>query len=170
MKKVLLLLITTLGLAACGADLDINHYATSGTGAVNTVSSGTIISARPVTIADDDKEEALPLIRRFYNLGFNIEATEGTAKFLKSHGIKTRVMQKISEGSTDILDSIRQGYVTYVINPRDVSSENRISDGSAIRQCAIENNVTVLTALDTVRALLDVLEEITLSVSTIDAN
>ncbi len=56
MKKVLLLLITTLGLAACGADLDINHYATSGTGAVNTVSSGTIISARPVTIADDDTE------------------------------------------------------------------------------------------------------------------
>ena len=126
---------------------------------------GTVLA----TIADDDKEEALPLIRRFYNLGFNIEATEGTAKFLKNNGIKTRVMKKISDGSTDILDSIRQGYVTYVINTRDVSSENKISDGSAIRQCAIENNVTVLTALDTVRALLDVLEEITLSVSTIDA-
>ena len=125
---------------------------------------GTVLA----TIADGDKEEALPLIRRFYNLGFNIEATEGTAKFLKSHGIKTRIMKKISEGSTDILDSIRQGYVTYVINTRDVSNENKISDGSAIRQCAIENNVTVLTALDTVRALLDVLEEITLSVSTID--
>lgn len=126
---------------------------------------GTVLA----TIADDDKEEALPLIRRFYNLGFNIEATEGTAKFLKNHGIKTRIRKKISDGSTDILDSIRQGYVTYVINTRDVRSENRISDGSAIRQCAIENNVTVLTALDTVRALLDVLEEITLSVSTIDA-
>lgn len=126
---------------------------------------GTVLA----TIADDDKEEALPLIRRFYNLGFNIEATEGTAKFLKQHGIKTRVRKKISDGSTDILDSIRQGYVTYVINTRDVRSENRISDGSAIRQCAIENNVTVLTALDTVRVLLDVLEEITLSVSTIDA-
>ena len=126
---------------------------------------GTVLA----TIADDDKEEALPLIRRFYDLGFNIEATEGTAKFLKQHGIKTRIRKKISEGSTDIFDSIRQGYVTYVINTRDVRSENRISDGSAIRQCAIENNVTVLTALDTVRALLDVLEEITLSVSTIDA-
>ena len=83
-----------------------------------------------ITIADDDKSEALPLIRRFYNLGFNIEATEGTAKFLKSNGIKTRIRKKISEGSTDMLDSIRQGYVTYVINTRDVRSEHRLSDGS----------------------------------------
>ena len=122
-----------------------------------------------ITIADDDKPEALPLIRRFYNLGFNIEATEGTAKFLKSNGIKTRIRKKISEGSTDMLDSIRQGYVTYVINTRDVRSEHRLSDGAQIRQCAVENNVTVFTSLDTVRVLLDVLEEITMNVSTIDA-
>lgn len=121
------------------------------------------------TIADDDKEEALPLIRRFYNLGFNIEATEGTANFLKEHGIRTRIRKKISEGSTDILDSIRQGYVTYVINTRDVLSENKITDGGAIRSCAVQNNVTVFTALDTVRVLLEVLEEITLGISTIDA-
>ena len=80
--------------------------------------SGTVF----VTIADCDKEEALPLIRRFYDLGFNIEATEGTAKFLKDHGIRTRVKRKISEGSEEILDSIRRGYVSYVINTRDVSS------------------------------------------------
>ena len=122
-----------------------------------------------ITIADDDKPEALPLIRRFYNLGFNIEATEGTAKFLKSNGIKTRIRKKISEGSTDMLDSIRQGYVTYFINTRDVRSEHRLSDGAQIRQCAVENNVTVFTSLDTVRVLLDVLEEITMNVSTIDA-
>lgn len=121
------------------------------------------------TIADDDKKEALPLIRRFYNLGFNIEATEGTANFLKEHGIRTRIRKKISEGSTDILDSIRQGYVTYVINTRDVMSENKITDGGAIRSCAVQNNVTVFTALDTVRVLLEVLEEITLGISTIDA-
>lgn len=121
------------------------------------------------TIADDDKEEALPLIRRFYNLGFNIEATEGTANFLKENGIRTRVRKKISEGSTDILDSIRQGYVTYVINTRAVLSENKIVDGGAIRSCAVQNNVTVFTALDTVRVLLEVLEEITLGISTIDA-
>ena len=121
------------------------------------------------TISDEDKEEALPLLRRFYELGFNIEATHGTAEFLKAHGIKTRTKAKVDEGSTEILDGIRQGYVTYVINTMDVRCENLHSGSSQIRRCAVENGVTMLTALDTVRVLLDVLEEITLGISTIDA-
>lgn len=121
-----------------------------------------------VTIADKDKEEALPLIKRFYNLGFNIEATKGTAKFLKEHGIKTRVKKKISEGSEEILESLRKGYVSYVINTRNIDSIDQETDGSIIRRCATENNIPTLTALDTVRAVLSVLEEITLGISTID--
>ena len=121
-----------------------------------------------VTIADKDKEEALPLIRRFYNLGFNIESTEGTAKFLKQNGIRTRIKKKISDGSDEILESIRKGYVSYVINTRDLDSIDQETDGIAIRGCAVENNVPMFTALDTVRVLLDVLEEITLCISTID--
>jgi len=130
---------------------------------MNVVNYGTIF----VTIADADKEEALPLIRRFYDMGFNIEATPGTARFLKDHGIRTRVRRKISDGSEEILDSIRQGYVNYIINTRDISSAGVFSDGYEIRQCASENGVTTFTALDTVKALLDVLEEITMKVSTI---
>ncbi len=121
------------------------------------------------TIADKDKEEALPLIRRFYNLGFNIEATEGTAEFLKSHGIRTHVHKKISEGSTEIIDAIRQGHIAYVINTRDIGSSGPLSDGHEIRRYATDNNITLFTALDTVRVLLDVLEETTLCISTIDA-
>ncbi len=121
-----------------------------------------------VTIADKDKEEALPLIQRFYNLGFNIEATKGTAKYLKEHGIRTRVKKKISEGSEEILESLRKGYVSYVINTRNIDSIDQETDGSHIRRCATENNVPMFTALDTVRAVLDVLEEITLGISTID--
>ncbi len=122
-----------------------------------------------VTVANKDKEEALPLIRRFYNLGFNIIATEGTAKFLKQNGIRTHAVGKISEGSDEILDAIRQGYISYVINTKDVASKGQNTDGAEIRRAATENNVTIFTALDTVKVLLDVLEEITLSVSTIDA-
>lgn len=121
-----------------------------------------------VTIADKDKEEALPLIKRFYNLGFNIEATKGTATFLKEHGIRTRVKKKISEGSDEILESLRRGHVSYVINTRNIDSVNQETDGSMIRRCAAENNIAMFTALDTVRVLLEVLEEITLGVSTID--
>jgi len=120
-----------------------------------------------VTIADKDKEEALPLIRRFYRLGFNIEATKGTAKFLKANGIRTHVLTKISEGSDEIPNALRQGHIAYVINTRDPGAD--MSDGSQIRQIATEYNVTMFTALDTVKVLLDVLEETTLTISTIDA-
>ena len=122
-----------------------------------------------VTIADKDKAEALPLIRRFYNLGFNIEATSGTAKFLKENGIRTHVLKKIEEDKDEIWDSIRQGHIAYVINTSDISHQGTQSDGFTIRKFAIESNVTMFTSLDTVRVLLDVLEETTLCISTIDA-
>ncbi|MBQ9420538.1 MAG: carbamoyl-phosphate synthase large subunit [Lachnospiraceae bacterium] len=124
---------------------------------------GTVI----VTLADEDKEEALPLIRRFYELGFNIEATVGTGVFLKEHGIRTRIRRKISEGSEEILDSIRAGYVSYIINTRAILSGVHYSDGVAIRRCAIANGVTMFTSLDTVRILLDILEEISPRISVI---
>ena len=132
---------------------------------MNLQNYGTVL----VTLADEDKEEAIPLIRRFYNMGFNIEATSGTAEVLKKNGIRTRVRGKISEGSEEILDSIRAGYVSYVINTRAILSGNHYDDGVQIRRCATENNVTMFTSLDTVRVLLDVLEETTLTISTIDA-
>ena len=122
-----------------------------------------------VTLADEDKEEALPLVRRFYSLGFNIQATVGTAEFLKGHGIRTHIVGKISEGSDDILNGIRSGSIKYVVNTRAVLSGVHFDDGELIRKCATENNVTLFTSLDTVRVLLDVLEEITLTISTIDS-
>lgn len=122
-----------------------------------------------VSLADADKEEGLPLIRRFYQMGFNLEATKGTADFLKQHGIRTHVLHKPSEGSDEVLHSIRSGYVSYVINTRSITAGTQDTDGIAIRACACENNVTVLTALDTVKVLLDVLEETTMKISTINA-
>ncbi len=119
------------------------------------------------TIADKDKEEALPLIRRFYQLGFNIEATVGTAVYLKQNGIRTHALAKISDGSDEIPNALRQGHIAYFINTKDHgASEN---DGAKLRQVATEYNVTMFTALDTVKVLLDVLEETTLTISTIDA-
>lgn len=132
---------------------------------MNVMNYGTVFA----TIADKDKEEALPLIRRFYNMGFNIQATEGTAQYFKENGIRTHAVKKISDGSEEILEGIRGGYVTYVINTRDMNSSGGVTDGYEIRRAAVENNVTMFTALDTVKVLLDVLEETTLCISTIDA-
>ena len=150
---------------AIGYDYSLNRalYKSLKAAGTRVANYGTILA----TIADADKEAALPLIRRFYNLGFNIEATKGTAKFLKEHNIKTRVRGKISQGSEEILESIKKGYVTYVIN---TSSEGigTNDDGRLIRRAAIDNNVAVFTCLDTVKVLLDVLEEITMGISVID--
>ncbi len=122
-----------------------------------------------VSVADEDKEETIPLIRRFYNMGFNIEASPRTGQLLKEQGIRTRIRRKPGEGSEELLDSIRSGYVSYLINTRATLSGVHNDDGAAIRRCAAENNVTMLTSLDTVRMLLNVLEEVTLGISTIDA-
>lgn len=122
-----------------------------------------------LTIADEHKQSALPLAQRFYDLGFHIEATAGTADFLQQNGINTRARKKISEGSDEIIDSLKQGYVTYVINTTSAGSEDHRADGFLIRRWAVENNVAVFTSLDTVAVLLDVLEEITVGVSTIDS-
>ena len=122
-----------------------------------------------VTVADEDKAAALPLVKRFYDMGFNIEATAGTAEYLKQHGIHTRVLRKLSEGSQEILEAIRAGYISYVINTRAVFSGIHYEDGVAIRRCATQNNITMLTSLDTVKILLDVLDEMTIGVSPINA-
>ena len=152
---------------AIGYDAKLNRamYKALQASGMKMVDYGTVF----VTLANETKEEALPLIRRFYELGFNIEATEGTANFLKEHGIRTRIKKKLSDGSDEILDSIRAGYVSYIINTRAVFSGLHHDDGAFIRRCAVENGVTTFTSLDTVRIVLDVIEEITNRISTIDA-
>ena len=152
---------------AIGYDSSLNRalYKSLQSSGVAVANYGTIF----VTIADCDKERALPLIRRFYDLGFNIEATKGTCEFLRANGIRTRHLRKLSEGCTEIYDELRKGHVTYVINTIDVNQHSTRRDGYDIRRAAAENNVTLFTSLETVSVLLNVLEEITLGVSTIDA-
>jgi carbamoyl-phosphate synthase large subunit len=152
---------------AIGYDDKLNRalYKALQASGMNMQNYGTVLA----TVADKDKEEALPLIRRFYNLGFNIVATEGTAQFLKDNGIRTHAIKKIDEDDSSIPAALRQGHIAYVINTSDVRSKSGMSDGYQIRRLCTENNVTLFTALDTVRVVIDVLEETTLTVSTIDA-
>ncbi len=152
---------------AIGYDDDLHRalYKALQASGMNVQNYGTVL----VTIADADKAEALPLIRRFYNLGFNIEATEGTAKFLKENGIRTRVKRKIGSGSDDIPEAIRSGHIAYVINTSNIDSTDQQKDGYEIRRLAVETNTTLFSSLDTVRVLLDVLEDITITISTIDS-
>jgi len=114
------------------------------------------------TVADKDKEEAVDILRGFDRLGYRIVATGGTAKALEAAGLKVTRVNKLSEGSPNILDLIRTGEAQFVVNTLTKGKEPE-RDGFRIRREAVENGVVCMTSLDTVRALLHMLESINFS-------
>ena len=88
---------------------------------------------------------------------------------VKDHGIRTRRKRDYTEDPRDITEAMRGGKVAYLVNTRDPSSAEHVNAGFEMRRLAIENSVTTFTSLDTVSALLDVLEAISSRISTIDA-
>jgi carbamoyl-phosphate synthase large subunit len=115
---------------------------------VDIPSKGTMIA----TIADHDKDESLPIIRSFADLGFSIYATGGTAKFLCDNGIDARKVNKIGEGSPSLLDLIHSGTIDLLINT--LSKDKKIErEAAMIRRASVEHGIPCLTSLDTARAL-----------------
>ncbi|MDY7223074.1 carbamoyl-phosphate synthase large subunit [Halalkalibacterium halodurans] len=114
------------------------------------------------TIADKDKQEAISLAKRFYQIGFSILATEGTAHILQAEGIPVTTVNKISDEKPHLLDVIRAGDAQFVINTL-TRGKQPARDGFRIRRESVENGVVCLTSLDTAEALLRVLESITFS-------
>lgn len=111
-----------------------------------------------LTIEDNDKAQILPLAKRFLAIGYRILATSGTAAFLEENGLHPTVVAKLHEqGQPAILDVIKDKHVDLVINTMGHDDEKN-SDGFIIRQTVIEHHVPLLTALDTVNALLRSLE------------
>ena len=121
-------------------------------------SAGSIIA----TVADKDKAEAVELLTGFYKLGYKIMATGGTAKTLEEAGLPVLKVNKLSEGTPNILDLIRSGEASFVVNTLTKGKEPE-RDGFRIRREAVENGVVCLTSLDTVRALMHMLEAINFS-------
>lgn len=109
------------------------------------------------TIADRDKPEAVNLLKKFYSLGFTIYATAGTARALQEAGVKATAVNKVEEGSPNILDLLREGKVDMIINTltRGRAPER---DGFKIRRAAAEDGIPCITSLDTARALYEVIE------------
>ncbi|HJF20381.1 MAG TPA: carbamoyl-phosphate synthase large subunit [Enterococcus columbae] len=111
------------------------------------------------TIADDSKEEALALAKRFVEIGFSILATSGTADYFEQAGIKTKKVAKISESAKKhVIDYIREGSLQLVINTIDKNRQNNAEDGFRIRREAVEHGVPLFTSLDTADAILKVME------------
>ncbi|GKS12551.1 carbamoyl-phosphate synthase large chain [Paenibacillus chitinolyticus] len=114
------------------------------------------------TVADKDKEEAVEIFGGFQRLGYKIIATGGTAQVLEAAGVPVTTVNKLSEGSPNILDLIRSGEAHFVVNTL-TKGKTPQRDGFRIRREAVENGVVCMTSLDTVRALLHMLEAINFS-------
>ncbi|WP_126426083.1 carbamoyl-phosphate synthase large subunit [Brevibacillus marinus] len=125
---------------------------------MNIPTHGTLL----VTVADKDKQECLSIVRRFHRLGFKLIATAGTADYLEQAGFTVERVQKLSEGTPNLLDEIRSGRVNIVLNTL-TRGKTPQRDGFRIRREAVENGAVCLTSLDTAQALLHVLETITFS-------
>ncbi|HJF79471.1 MAG TPA: carbamoyl-phosphate synthase large subunit [Enterococcus cecorum] len=111
------------------------------------------------TIADDSKEEALSLAKRFVEIGFSILATSGTAKYFEQNGIKCKTVAKIHQASEKhVIDYIRDGSLQMVINTMDKNRQNNAEDGFHIRRESVEHGVPLFTSLDTADAILKVME------------
>src|SRR5690606_6812839 len=120
--------------------------------------AGTIL----VTVSDKDKAEAVELMRGFSNCGYKLMATGGTADALEAAGLYVERVNKLSEGTPNILDHIREGRAQFVINTL-TKGKTPERDGFRIRREAVENGVVVMTSLDTVRALLSMMQTINFS-------
>jgi carbamoyl-phosphate synthase large subunit len=113
-----------------------------------------------LTIADKDKQEGLEIAKRFYEIGYQLLATEGTANYLKEHGVYAKVVKKIGTEGDTILDVIRNGEAQFVINTLTKGKQPE-RDGFRIRRESVENGIPCLTSLDTAKAILRVLEAMT---------
>ena len=110
-----------------------------------------------ITVRDADKPEAVKLARRFHDLGYQLLATPGTAACLTQNQLPVRVVDKIDTGEHDLLQQMEDGQIQVVINT--ISDEGHAADdGAVIRNTSIAHGVPLFTALDTVAAILQVLE------------
>ena len=109
------------------------------------------------TVADKHKAEASEMARRFQQIGFGIWATEGTAKYFEEKGVKTKIGYKIGEEDVNLIDLIQKGKVQYVVNTTTKGKQAE-RDGFQIRRSSVENGVPCLTSMDTVEAVLKVIE------------
>ena len=110
------------------------------------------------TVRSQDHETFVPIAKRCADLGCNFIATKGTAKVLQENGIDCKVVKKISEGVPNIIDTIRSGVIDLIVDIPKKANDVK-SDGFKIRRTAIESDLTLITALDTFKAMVDVMEK-----------
>jgi carbamoyl-phosphate synthase large subunit len=109
------------------------------------------------SIRNEDKAEALSIARGLQDLGFKISATKGTAKFLNSHFLTVTEAVKMTEGTPNCVDQIRNGEFDLVINT--ASDYRAIKDSFQIRRATLEKKIPYANVIASARAILQAVRE-----------
>ena len=121
-----------------------------------------------ISVQDKDKDKALPIVKKFHDMGFTIMATRGTAQFLEENDIPTKIVKKVSAGRPHVVDAVTNNEIQLILNTGASSQTQR--DGYEIRRAAIKYKIPYATTTDGARAICSAIEALkkeTLSVRTI---
>ncbi len=113
-----------------------------------------------ISLKDSHKDEGLDLAKQLLKLNFTLCATKGTAKYIKKHGMKCRIINKVSSGSPHIVDVLDSKKIALVINTGGGNTEHRLNDAMALRRATLKNKVPYCTNMSTAQACLEAIKSL----------
>ena len=108
-----------------------------------------------ISLKDSHKDEGIDLSKRLLKLNFTLCATKGTAEYIKKHGMRCKIINKVSSGSPHIVDVLDSKKIALVINTGGGNSEHRLSDAIALRRATLKNKVPYCTNMSTALACIE---------------
>ena len=115
-----------------------------------------------ISVRDHDKPAAVDLARKLQMLGFELVATKGTAEYIGSRGIQVETVKKVTEGRPHIVDRIKNGQISFILNTVE-ERKSAIKDSRSIRTSALSESVTTYTTLAGAKAAVDGLSSLAAS-------
>ena len=113
-----------------------------------------------ISLKDSHKDEGINLAKELIKLKFDLCATKGTANYIKKHGMKCKIINKVSGGSPHIVDVLNSKKIALVINTGGGNSEHRLNDAIALRRATLKNKVPYCTNMSTAQACLEAIKSL----------
>ncbi len=111
-----------------------------------------------ISVKESDRPAALEVVQQLQRLGFAIEATSGTAAYLRDHGVHTETVNKVKEGRPHVVDHIKNGRIALVVNTVRTASAH--ADSLSIRREALNKGLAYYTTIRGARAAVMGIEAI----------
>ena len=134
-----------------GQDFGESFAKASASASTELARAGTVF----ITLSGEYKTQLLQEVQLLCKMGFKVVATKGTAEYLSQHDVSCRAIKRITEGSPNIIDIIRQGEIDFMVNILNTSTKSSITDDSAIRLAAVQNRIPYVTSIPAFRAALE---------------